>query len=73
MQPVIAESARKHGIADADILHVFRNPILVHDDEYTVLVGGDRAGNLVEIGVVESEDGIPVMVHAMFARDKYLR
>jgi len=26
-RPVIAPSARKHGIADGDILHAYRNPI----------------------------------------------
>ncbi len=73
MQPVITDSARKHGIADEDILHAFRNPIAVHDEELTVFIGGDRAGNLIELGVVESQEGQPVIVHAMFAREKYLR
>lgn len=73
VQPVIADSARKHGIADDDILHAFRNPIAVHDDDVTVFVGADRAGSLLEIGIVESAEGVPVIVHAMFARDKYLR
>jgi hypothetical protein len=73
VQPVITDSARKHGIADEDILHAFRNPIAVHDHELTVFIGGDRAGNLIELGVVESQEGQPVIVHAMFAREKYLR
>jgi hypothetical protein len=73
VQPVITDSARKHGIADEDILHAFRNPIAVHDEELTVFIGGDRAGNLIELGVVESQEGQPVIVHAMFAREKYLR
>ncbi len=38
----------------------------------TVLIGADQAGNLVEIGVVDSDEG-PVVVHAMPARDRYLR
>lgn len=37
-----------------------------------MLVGPDHAGNLHEIGVVDSDDG-PVIVHAMLARAKYLR
>ena len=73
VQPVVADSARKHGIDDEDILHAFRNPIAVYDDDVTVFVGGDRAGNLLELGIIESEEGQPVIVHAMFARDKYLR
>lgn len=37
-----------------------------------MLVRSDRAGRLLEIGVVESSDG-PLIVHAMEARPKYLR
>ncbi len=72
--PFIAESARRHGIGDDDILHAYNNPILVEDlDEGLVmLVGPDRAGRLLEIGVVTGSDG-PVIVHAMEARPKYLR
>jgi hypothetical protein len=74
VEPVIAASARKHGVADDTILHAFNNPIRAHDlDEgLTMLVGPDLAGNLYEVGVVESADG-PVIVHAMPARPKYLR
>jgi len=38
----------------------------------TQLVGPDHAVNLYENGGVSSEDG-PLIVHAMPARDKYLR
>ena len=50
------------------------HPILVQDldDGFTMLTGGDPAGNLLEIWVVGSDDG-PVIVHAMPARPKYLR
>lgn len=72
--PLIASSARKHGIAAADMTHAFNNPILVEDlDEgFTMFVGGDRSGDLLEVGVVDGEDG-PVIVHAMPARPQYLR
>ncbi len=72
--PFIAHSARRHGVSDAVILHAFMHPIRIEqlDDELTMLVGPDPAGNLYEIGVVTSEDG-PVIVHAMPARNKYLR
>ena len=71
---VIAESARRHAIGEDDVLHAYNNPILVEDlDEGLVmLVGPDRAGRLLEIGVVAGSDG-PVIVHAMEARPKYLR
>ncbi len=73
-QPLILDSARKHGVSDETILHAFNNPILVEDlDEgFTMLIGPDHAGNLYEIGVVESVEG-PVVVHAMRARPKYRR
>jgi hypothetical protein len=69
--PVIAPGARKHGVADEDILHAWRNPITVtyHDDGFTMIIGPDRAANLLEIGIVEAEDGI-VIIHAMPARPK---
>jgi hypothetical protein len=72
--PVIVESARRNGVRDDDILHAFNQPIFVEDlDEGLVMfVGPDRAGQLLEIGVVASSD-IPVIVHAMEARPKYLR
>lgn len=65
--PLIATSARKHGIA-------FNHPMFVEDlDEgFVMFVGADVAGNLLEIGVVDSTDG-PIIVHAMTARPKYLR
>ncbi len=34
--------------------------------------GVDTAGRMLEVGVVESDEG-DVVVHAMTARDKYLR
>jgi hypothetical protein len=74
VKPRILDIARKHGVTDETILHAFNNPILVEDlDEgFTMFIGPDQAGNLYEIGVVESDDG-PVVVHAMQARPKYLR
>ena len=73
-QPVIAASARKHGVSDNAILHAFNNPIRTEhlDEDMTMLIGPDHAGNLFEIGVVTSSDG-PVIVLAMPARPKYLR
>ena len=73
-QPVVAPSARKHGVDDDTILHAFNNPIRTEhlDEDMTMLIGPDHAGNLLEIGVVTSDEG-PVIVHAMPARPKYLR
>lgn len=73
-EPVIAPSARKHGIADADMIHAFDNPVLVEhiDEGFTMFIGGDRAGNPLEVEVIDSSDG-PLIVHAMAARPHYQR
>ena len=71
---MIATSARRHAIPDNDMLHAFNHPVLVDDldDGLTMFVGADHAGNLLEVGVIDSTDG-PIIVHAMPARPKYLR
>jgi hypothetical protein len=52
VEPVILASARKHGIADDDMLHAYRNPIRVFDlDDLTLVIGASRAGEPLEIGV----------------------
>ncbi len=76
MEPVVADSARKHKVPDADILHAFNNALYVvvdpNDDEVTMIVGPDRTATLVEVGIVDSDRG-PVIIHAFRpARDKYL-
>ncbi len=72
--PLIAPSARNHGIPDTDMIHAFNNPVFVDelDDGLTMFVGADTAANLLEVGVVDTNDG-PIIVHAMPARPKYLR
>lgn len=70
----IAASAYRHGLARTEIVHAFEHPIRVEslEEGLIMVVGADNAGNLLEVGVVESEHG-PVVVHAMAARLKYLR
>ncbi len=71
--PIIAPSARKHGVSDDDIRHAYANHrIFDLDDGFTMIIGANRAAIVYEIGVV---DGVPapVVVHAMKARDKFLR
>ena len=71
--PVIAPSAHRHGVDEETIIHAFNHAIRAEDLEegLTMLVGPDRAGNLYELGVVDSHDG-PLVVHAMPARRTYL-
>lgn len=72
--PAIIESARRHAISDEDMRHAFSNPIRVFkfDEGMTMVVGGSRTGALLEVGVHYEETG-PVIVHAMPARDRFLR
>jgi hypothetical protein len=73
VDPVILDSARRHGLSDDDVLHAHRNPIRVFEvDDLIMLIGPDRAARLLEIGVVSAE-GLDFIVHAMPARDKFLR
>jgi hypothetical protein len=74
VQPIIAPSARKHGVADEDVLHAYANPIRLYavDEGLQMFIGPDRAGRLLEVGVVEG-DLAPVVVHPMPARATFLR
>ena len=73
MNERILASARKHGIADEDTLHAFRNAIFeVTDDDIVMLVGPNRDGNLIEIAIIRSKNGF-LIIHAMQARKKYLK
>jgi hypothetical protein len=72
MDPVVLDAARKHGIADEEIVHAYRNPIRVFEfDDLIMLIGPDRAARMLEVGVAHAE-GIDFIVHAMPARPKFL-
>lgn len=70
----IAQPARKHGIADEDMIHAARYPIAQWqlDDDFTMRVDSARHGDLLEIGVLGIDSDDPVIVHAMRARPQYL-
>ena len=72
--PILASSAFKHGVHEPDILHAFHHPIRGWDmgEGFVMLIGGDTSGNLLEVGYVEG-DTAPVIIHAMVAREKFLR
>lgn len=73
-EPIILPSAHKHGIPEEDVLHAWRNAVDVweQDDEMTMLIGPDCSARLLEVGLVDSDQG-PVIVHCMLARRKYFR
>ena len=72
--PIIARSALKHGLSEADILHTYHHPIRAWDmgDGFTMLLRANRAALVLEIGYIQGITAI-VIVHAMRAREKFLR
>ena len=73
MKVVILASARKHGIATEDMLHAYRNPIrTIIQDSVTILIGSNTHGNFIEVGVVIGNSQLNI-IHAMKARQKFLK
>ena len=72
--PVIAPSALKHGLGEPEILHAYRNPVRIWDlgDGFTMIVGPNQSAIFLEVGYVDG-DQVHVIVHAMKAREKFLR
>lgn len=71
----IHRSARKHGVADSDVLHAIDHALAIEDagedpDRWLVL-GPDRAGNLLEVVVLITAEGDQLTIHAMPMRAKY--
>jgi uncharacterized DUF497 family protein len=72
----IADSARKHGVADADILHAWENALRIVPQEYDyetrlLILGPSRDGALLELVVVEADRPNRV-IHAERMRPKFL-
>ena len=71
----ILASARKHGVSDDDIRHACAHvigSITVPDQpDFTMLVGPDQRGELLEVGVLAADDG-DYVIHAMHARPRYV-
>ena len=71
---VIEPSARKHGVRDEDMRHVFRHHwrrLETDDVARTVFIGPSTTGQPLELVVVCDEAGMAI-IHAMVARRKYL-
>ena len=77
----IRQSARKHGVEDADMLHVIQDPrsvwfpVAANDgDEGHMVIGLDRAGNrLLEILVLDLNTTDERIIHAQKATKHYIR
>ncbi len=72
--PIVAPSALKHGLGEEEELHAYRNPIRVWDlgDGFTMMIGANAAAVVLEVGYVRSANS-DVIVHAMRARERFLR
>lgn len=69
----IAHSARKHGIADADMLHAAQNAVAaVPQGDRLLLIGAAHDGTMLEVGVLDPDDD-PTLIHAMKLRRKFYR
>jgi hypothetical protein len=67
----IWDSARRHGISDEAIRHALRN-FVAHvsdeeDDSVELFLGPDQAANLIEVGVLDTGEGLAI-IHAMRGR-----
>ena len=72
----ILGSALRHGVEAEDIEHALRNAMVVEEvgeDPLRYLVlGPDRAANLMELVVMDGPQG-PAVIHAMGMRPQYRR
>lgn len=68
----IADSARRHGIADEDIRHAVRVPFRTvrQGEDRVLIIGPDRTARLLEVVVLDPE-GEPVIIHAAELRRKF--
>lgn len=73
----IRGSAHRHGVASDDMLHAVANPMAVEDlgedPDRWLVIGPDRAANLLEVIVLLSEEGTQMIVHVMPLRAAYAR
>lgn len=70
-------SARKHGVVDEDIHHAIDHALAIEDagedPDRWLVIGPDRAGNLLEVVVLMTTEGTQLTIHAMPIRTKFRR
>lgn len=72
----ILPSALRHGIAEDDVLHAYRNAIWSWPlrDGRDMLVGPRHDAQMCEIGVrYDADKDVDLIFHAMKARSRFLR
>lgn len=57
----VTDSAFKHGIAEADILHAYANAVRLveveqHGEDRLIVIGPDRAGNWLEMVAMPADE-----------------
>ena len=73
----IHRSARRHGVVDADIDWAIGHLVAINEvgdvdsPRRWLLLGTDRSGRLLEMIVVEFDDGREIVIHAMPMRSKF--
>jgi len=70
-------SARRHGVDEEDMVHAVEHVVAVEDvgedPDRWLVIGPDRAANLLELVVLVTDDGSQLIIHAMPMRPKYRR
>lgn len=71
----VTDSAFKHGIAEEDILHAYKNAVrLVEFEQYgedrLIVIGPDRGGNWLELVAMPADDADRI-IHADRLRPKF--
>ena len=71
----IVQSAAKHGVDDADIVHAYENAIRIVEYEYNgedrvLVIGADRTGRLLELVAIPVGEPNRI-IHADALRPKF--
>lgn len=71
----VTDSAFKHGIAEADILHAYANAVRLVEieqdgEDRIIVIGPDRAGNGLELVAMPADDADRI-IHADRLRPKF--
>jgi hypothetical protein len=73
----IHQSARRHGVADADILHALDHALVIEDagedPSRWLVIGPDYAANLLELVILDTVEGTQLVIHAMAMRPQFKR
>jgi hypothetical protein len=73
----IHPTARRHGIRDDDMLHAVEHALAIEDlgddPDRCLVIGPDRAANLLELVVLITAEGTDMIIHAMPMRPAYRR